>query len=257
MGRGFTERPDTWMLIEVKTSNSKSFRKLQLEGCYKAKPIHYAQMQMYMEFEDLDFAMYICVSKETDDIYCEVVSRKFEVYEHMMEKAEMVLSSNKPFSKISKDPDLPPCGWCSFNEVCHRQKQPEMNCRTCVHATPVRGGEPAEWRCEFHKVSLSLDDQAEGCDQHLFIPDLIGFALPIGGQSEWITYAIKRKNGEPIKFANGSTDAKSAIKKMPVLTSREIACLPRYSDQIIKIIEAMDVFGGGKIMQVDEDDIPF
>ncbi|MCB1941625.1 MAG: oxidoreductase, partial [Candidatus Accumulibacter sp.] len=60
-----------------------------------------------------------------------------------------------------------------------------VNCRTCLSATPVEGG----WRCERHERSLSEADQRAGCDQHLYIPDLVpGEQIDAG--TDWVSYQL-------------------------------------------------------------------
>lgn len=43
---GIPEAPKTWHVTEFKTHSAKSFAKLQKDGVQKAKPQHYAQMQI-------------------------------------------------------------------------------------------------------------------------------------------------------------------------------------------------------------------
>ena len=59
-------RPGT--SLEFKTHNAKSFRELrQPRASRKAKPEHWAQMQVYMHLTGLTRALYLAVCKDTDD----------------------------------------------------------------------------------------------------------------------------------------------------------------------------------------------
>ena len=62
-GKGLPEAPETWHVLEFKTSNAKSFAALQKNGVEKAKPQHWAQMQVYMHQFELNRAAYIVVSQ--------------------------------------------------------------------------------------------------------------------------------------------------------------------------------------------------
>ena len=46
--KGFKGDPKEWHVLEIKTSGSKPFTKLIKDLVKKAKPEHYAQMQLYM-----------------------------------------------------------------------------------------------------------------------------------------------------------------------------------------------------------------
>ncbi|KKK61528.1 hypothetical protein LCGC14_3013440, partial [marine sediment metagenome] len=43
---GIPEAPKTWHVLEFKTHNAKSFKKLEKEGVQKSKPQHFSQMQI-------------------------------------------------------------------------------------------------------------------------------------------------------------------------------------------------------------------
>ncbi|TLG71837.1 hypothetical protein [Methylocystis sp. B8] len=57
---GVIEAPTTPHLFEAKTHNTKSFAKLKAEGVCKAKPLHYAQMQVYMHLMSLTRVLSRC-----------------------------------------------------------------------------------------------------------------------------------------------------------------------------------------------------
>ena len=59
----------------------------------------------------------------------------------------------------------------------------EVNCRTCLHSTPVEGG----WQCERHEKTLSEADQRIGCEQHLYLPPLVP-AVQVDAGDDWVDY---------------------------------------------------------------------
>ena len=66
---------DAACLLEFKTHSDASFKKLQKEGVYKAKPEHYVQMQMYMNKMKLNYGLYLAVNKNNNSIHGEIVKR--------------------------------------------------------------------------------------------------------------------------------------------------------------------------------------
>ena len=65
---GLPEAPATWHVCEFKTHSAKSFTKLKAEGVAASKPLHWAQMQAYMQLAGLDRAFYLAVGKDTDEL---------------------------------------------------------------------------------------------------------------------------------------------------------------------------------------------
>lgn len=70
-----------------------------------------------------------------------------------------------------------------------------MNCRTCLHSTPVEGG----WRCARLDQPIGSQAQRAACPKHLFIPDFVPgevidagedfVAYRLGDGSTWINDA--------------------------------------------------------------------
>lgn len=169
---GFPEAPKTWHLWECKTSNDKGFKKLVLNGVRKAKPEHYAQMQVYMRGTKLKRAMYMCVNKDNDEIYTERVYYDKAFAEGVINKAHLVVDAKAPPEKISDDPAWYQCKFCDHHESCQLGKveKLERNCRTCASSTAEPDG---TWSCDYHDRTLTVDEQKAGCDSHLFIPALM------------------------------------------------------------------------------------
>jgi hypothetical protein len=66
---------EPWHAIEMKTHSQKSFDKLQKDGVAVAKPEHAAQMLTYCLLQNLPFALYVAVNKNTDEVYFERLER--------------------------------------------------------------------------------------------------------------------------------------------------------------------------------------
>jgi len=172
---GIPEAPKTWHLLEMKTSSAKLFAKVEKEGCEKANPKHFAQMQVYMHLTGLKRALYMVVNKDTDALYTERLRYDKTRSEAIIAKAQSIINATTPPERISDRPDAFACKFCDARELCHGVSEvavdvPTLHCRQCVHASPVKDG---KWHCAKHDK-----EAVEVCSEHLFLPGLIGFAEP-------------------------------------------------------------------------------
>jgi CRISPR/Cas system-associated exonuclease Cas4 (RecB family) len=185
---GLPEAPTTWHVLEVKTHSAKSFKELAAKGVQSAKPLHYAQMQTYMHLGELERALYYAVNKDTDDTYLERVPYDRAYAERLVAKAQRIISADAPPPRLSNDPAWFECKFCPFHEQCHGQRTPEANCRTCVHSSPVAN---AQWECASKVRTLTLAQQRQGCEAHLFIPPMLdSIGEPVDGTADSVTYKL-------------------------------------------------------------------
>ena len=166
---GIHAAPKTWHLLEFKTHNAKSFAKLQKEGVQVCKPEHYDQMQVYMHGLELTRAYYLARNKDTDELYGERVHYDKAHAEQVVARAGQIIFAPEPPLPIGKDASFYLCKFCSLSAYCHKgmtdlpHAMPEKNCRTCVHSTPLAGGDwSCEKNCQFGIV----------CTNHRYIPML-------------------------------------------------------------------------------------
>lgn len=173
---GIKEAPKTWHLCEFKTHSDKSFKQLISKGMQKSKPMHYAQMQVYMLGLGLDRGFYLAKNKNDDELYCERIKLNKEEAQGYIDRAERIIFANEPPMKISERPDWFECKFCSYSDYCHGSPTvlpdplPNVNCRTCIHSTPTKDG---EWLCERHNEVIGSSRQAIGCGDHRWIPQLL------------------------------------------------------------------------------------
>lgn len=190
---GLPEAPKTWHVLEFKTHSAKSFNDLLAKGVGKSKPQHYAQMQIYMQLTGMTRAMYLAVCKNTDDLYVERVPLEPDVAQGLLDKAQRVIFAPTPPSRISEDPSWFQCRMCDHAGICHSNLGSvglaEVNCRTCLHATPVDGG----WHCARHDKPLTTAEQRDACSLHLFIPSLIPGQQTDAG-ADWVEYRLPDGN---------------------------------------------------------------
>lgn len=158
-------------LGEFKTHNAKSFNKLEKEGMRSAKNEHYVQMVTYMWKQDLAWGLYMAVCKDDDRLHLEFLERDDLTAQDYENRAERVIFGEMPL-RIGKDASTFGCNFCDYRHICHHDEVPEVNCRTCAHATPVENG---EWVCGKAPKRYVIPDNvmATGCKLHVFRPDML------------------------------------------------------------------------------------
>jgi hypothetical protein len=158
---------------------------------------------MYMRFSGMRRAYYLVVNKNDDTLYSERIAYQKSVADEMLEKARRIITAPNPPAKISDDPTWWKCRFCDHSDVCHSGAMATLTCRTCLHATAELDGD-ARWSCNYHKKSLTMEEQAAGCSAHRYIPSLVTFASPVdaSADSNWVEYELK--DGQ--KFRNGDLE---------------------------------------------------
>lgn len=207
--KGLPGASQNWEVAEFKTHNLKSFRDLKTKGVELAKYQHFAQMQVYMALTGMTRANYLAVCKDSDELYYERIESNPFMKKSMIDKARRIISASEPTIGISQNIAWFECKFCDHHSICHGQDIAFPNCRTCIHSTPASAG---SWACEFHKKSLTFDEQLAGCDAHRYIPKLLkNVAEFVDGDSaeNWVKY--KSKSGSDFSNSNFS-DGLSSIE---------------------------------------------
>ena len=214
---GLPEAPKSWHVLEFKTHNDKSFTDLVKNRVQKAKPEHYAQMQVYMGLTGMERAFYMAVNKNTDELYTERVDFDLAEFAKLKARAERVINANEPPLKCSNDPSWYVCKMCEFHEHCHGSAAPLVNCRTCAHSTPEMDGD-ARWSCAMHGQDLPIERQRVACDQHRYAPILLErFAKQkdyVNGDVVYETEAGEFVNGDPSNGALASQEIRDCEQKV-------------------------------------------
>jgi hypothetical protein len=161
---GFVQFPAKYgalprMLTEFKTSSDKYFDKLKEAGVKKEKYQHFCQMSTYGKYYGVEYALYLCVNKNTDEIYAEVVKLDLKCADEMLDKARTIINAAIPPKKISENSAYFTCKMCDFASVCHGQAAYEKNCRSCAFAQPAANG---QWQCGHYGI-IPPDFIAQGC----------------------------------------------------------------------------------------------
>lgn len=149
------------VLGEFKTHGQKSYDKYLKDGVALSKPEHVEQMHTYGPTYNLNFGFYFPVNKNDDSIDPEIIKLDPVKANANLLKADSVIRSQTPPPKIALDPAFFDCKYCDqFRDICHFNKPPVKNCRSCVRASPVQGG---QWFCEMAKDIIPEDFIPVGC----------------------------------------------------------------------------------------------
>lgn len=210
--KGVPEAPKKKHVLEMKTHNKKSFDDLEKKGVLESKPVHEAQMQIYMLGAQIDRALYVAICKDDDRIYTERVKLDPERAQALLERASRISLSDRMPEPLSTDPTWFECKLCDAHEFCHKTKlTKQVNCRTCAHVSALEDG---SWHCARHQAGgIPTEFQKAGCEHHVLHPDLVPWRR-LESSSAWeAVYEIRDqriRNGEADAFVYGSKELVSA-----------------------------------------------
>lgn len=236
--KGLPEAPETFHVTEYKTHSSKSFAHLKKHGVKESKPQHWVQMICYMKLTGMKRALYLAVNKDTDELYSERL--RWEHVSHdagrLMDRAERIIKASSPPDRISDGADYFECQWCDYRNLCHGLGEAAAvpctsNCRTCVSATPDTETGGGRWACERHNITLTIENQRVGCEDHLFIPGLVTFAVPEDADHAGIDY----RNADGTTWRNAKDGGN--------YTSKELTELPAELVGAGIVADVKEVFG--------------
>lgn len=158
-------------LTEFKTHGEKSFLKLVSDGVMAAKWEHYVQMQIYMGKNQLKYALYCAVNKNTDELHMEIIQFDPVTYQRYIDRSAMIVDATEPPPRISTTPGFFKCKFCSESKICHRVGEYEIhqNCRTCSFSKIENEG---KWSCIRKKIELTQSAQYAACELYTLNPEI-------------------------------------------------------------------------------------
>lgn len=218
-------------VLEFKTHSKKSFDKLIEDGVKKSKPMHYAQMQVYMLGTQIDHALYVAVCKDDDRIWTEQIQFDTDVANALVERGKRIALSDRMPEPLSTDPSWYQCKFCPAHEFCHKSRTTkEVNCRTCAHSTAQPD---STWTCARHENDvIPVDWQRSGCEGHVLHPDLVPWQIQGGPDEFTAVYII---DGKPV--ANGEPNETT-------FSSREILANPKVCANADELVQEFRKDGG-------------
>lgn len=187
---GVPEAPKTEHLCEFKSSNDKGFKEIRKHKCKVAKPLHYGQCQIGMHAFGLTRCLYVVANKNDDSRYVERLEYDVEYCLRQLARAERIIFSDEPPSRISDNPEFFGCMFCRQKDVCHGEK-PRRTCRSCIHFQPERGGD-CHCSCSRWAKPLGIEEQKRACPSYLTLPGLVdGEVIDSDEDAESITYRMR------------------------------------------------------------------
>ena len=210
---GLIQSPKTWHVWEHKQTGDKKQQKLAKLKAEKSEKsalaawdeIYYAQAVLYMDYSGMSRHYLTCatpggrttVSCRTEEDGAAAIRLKA--------KASNIIASDSPLDKISESPGWYQCKWCDHFELCHGQATAEVNCRTCLHATPEQDGD-GRWSCARSGQDLPIDKQRTGCTGHLYVPGILSnIAEQVDADEHGVKYRNKLTDCE---FWNGQGEGR-------------------------------------------------
>lgn len=195
---GVPEAPRKKHVLEIKTHSLKSFNDLVAKGVQLSKPVHWAQMQVYMLGATVDRALYYAVCKDDDRVYTERVRLCAESAQAYVDRGQRIaLTERMPEPVVGASASWYQCKFCPAYKMCHQgEPTKQANCRTCAHSTPQDDG---TWHCARWDDMIPTDAQHKGCGSHVFHPDLVPWKLAESSGDWSAVYEIDGKqiiNGE-------------------------------------------------------------
>lgn len=158
----------TAALCEFKTSGDKPFQKLIKEGVKESKPDHYVQMNVYMGKMGYPVTLYMCVNKNTDELYAELIYYDKECGDRHIDRAINLVFLTEAPEGICKRPGWWEGKFCDHKGTCQNGQPPCKNCRTCKSVSVEQDG---TWVCKSKFFEgdnpLSKDAQLKACDRYM------------------------------------------------------------------------------------------
>jgi hypothetical protein len=151
------------LLCEFKTKkHGADFNNIVKNGVKFEEPVHYDQMCVYGRFYDIQYAIYIVVNKNNDDMHIEIVKLDHALADRKIELAEKIIRSRQAPNRVASSKNYLACKMCDMSGVCWDNVPPEKNCRSCWKAKPI---EDKQWFCEEYNSVIPNEFIKNGCDK--------------------------------------------------------------------------------------------
>lgn len=214
---GIPEAPRKKHVLEIKTHSLKSFNELVEKGVQLSKPLHWAQMQVYMLGAKVDRALYYAVCKDDDRIYTERARLCDESAKAYVDRGQRIaLTERMPEPVVGASPSWYRCKFCSSYSFCHEtQTTKQTNCRTCAHSTPKDDG---SWHCARWDDTIPTEAQYAGCDSHVLHPDLVPWKLA-GSKGDWS--AVYEIDGNQVINGEDGYNSTEIVANLPLVLAND------------------------------------
>lgn len=110
------------VLFEHKALKSSSWQAIVKHGVKEAKPIYWAQVQIYMAYLAVGQTLFVALDKDTQALRYELVPFDPPAAQVLSDKAVAVIravQAGEPLPRISDDPEFYVCTRCPYRVRCH------------------------------------------------------------------------------------------------------------------------------------------
>lgn len=179
---GLLEAPKTEHVWEHKACDEAEIRKLEKcrdehgekRALEKWAPHYYAQAVLYMHYSGLRRHFLTASTPGGRRTISVRTEANPTLAKKLREKAERVIFTDYPPSRIGGRDHYYCVNFCRFRTVCHQETLEELpgptHCRLCLHSTVHESG---DWSCAKRQFLPSVLEQRSGCPSHLFNPKVV------------------------------------------------------------------------------------
>ena len=169
------EAPEEVLLLEVKSANDKRFKELCKLADYQGWSKTYQwQIHAYMGIFGVTKTLAVVVNKNNSEIYSEIIDYNPEIWDQAQEKAKRIIASDAPGEGMSEKDWRLKNESSVYRDVYLGKRLPaSVNCRNCKSSKAITESNGAVWRCFRFGKNLTLDEQRNGCKDHLWMPALV------------------------------------------------------------------------------------
>ena len=114
-------------LWETKTLGNKAWNLVVKNGVKQAKPVYYAQVQIYQAYMELheNPALFTAMNADTRELWCEMVPFDSAVAQALSDKAVAIAKATEAgelMPRVAANPSWFACKWCNFAARCWGEK---------------------------------------------------------------------------------------------------------------------------------------
>lgn len=108
------------VLWEHKVTSSKQWKEFVSKGVEGWKPVYYGQLQVYLRWTSLSYALFTALNTDTSELHFELVPYKAEVAEALLARGKEVIRAHdaSALPRITMDPADFKCRWCDHKARC-------------------------------------------------------------------------------------------------------------------------------------------
>jgi len=96
-------------------------------------------------------------------MYCEIIEADKVEQDKLFKRIKSLTEATMRPAGISDDAGGFGCKFCTFKEICVKDKEPLRNCRTCNMCQPHEDG---KWLCTLNNYTLSFNQQRAACSEY-------------------------------------------------------------------------------------------